>query len=279
MLNISIAGLNIDMQVQPDSNADISNFSTFQRKNNEPPNITINFNATQELLTSGIKIYSEEGLSWWKSGNNTEVVITKEEGTPPRAILHANETWTDIHMRINATNTSQGVLKTLGEVAFRTSILFYSGLVVHAAAIKWNNKGIILSAPSNTGKSTQASLWEKNMGATILNGDRPAMRMRGTVPMVYGTPWSGSSPDFQNSSASLSAIIMLEQGVQNRLRELPPSEAVSRLAARCFLPYWDRYLMDMALSNLEKIVQQVPVALLQCRPDQEAVELVRGWIV
>ncbi|WP_370839368.1 hypothetical protein [Intestinibacter bartlettii] len=34
------------------------------------------------------------------------------------------------------------------------------------------DKGILFSAPSGTGKSTQADLWEKYENAEIINGDR-----------------------------------------------------------------------------------------------------------
>lgn len=36
------------------------------------------------------------------------------------------------------------------------------GFQLHASVINWKDKGILFSAPSGTGKSTQADLW-KNM--------------------------------------------------------------------------------------------------------------------
>jgi hypothetical protein len=171
-------------------------------------------------------------------------------------------------------NYDYSITGPLGEILFRNKILHYGGLVIHSAAIEHEGKGIIFSAQSETGKSTQARLWQQHMGARTLNGDRPAIRAIGSKPFVYGTPWSGSSSDFTNSSAPLSAIIMLEQAPENSITSLSKSKAVSYLLPRCFLPYQDSNLMNMAINNLEEILSITPVYLLRCRPDKEAVELV-----
>lgn len=167
---------------------------------------------------------------------------------------------------------------SVGEVLFRTAILFHNGIVVHSAAINCNGTGIIFSAPSGTGKSTQANLWRQYKGAAILNGDRPALRLIDETVYVYGTLWSGSSPDFQNAKAPLKAIVMLEQAEQNSLRPLTPEEAVRYLLPRIYLPYGLEDLLEKAVDNADAIIRRVPVCLLKCRPDFEAVEIVSQWL-
>lgn len=171
-------------------------------------------------------------------------------------------------------NSVYSISGPLGEILFRTKILFHKGLVIHAAAIEHQGKGIIFSAPSETGKSTQASLWKQYMGASIINGDRPAIRLIDNNPYVYGTPWSGSSSDFKNCRAPLSAIVMLEQAPENSLIKLDKSKALNYLLPRCFLPYQNSNLMTLALDNLTMIIETTPIYLLKCKPDKEAVELV-----
>jgi hypothetical protein len=48
---------------------------------------------------------------------------------------------------------------------------------------------------------------------------------------------------------------------------------------RCFLPYFDTDLMPQAMTVLERLVNDIPVFLLKCRPDYEAVELVRRCLI
>ena len=89
-------------------------------------------------------------------------------------------------------------------------------LILHASFIRWHDQGILFSAPSGTGKSTQASLWETHMGAEILNGDRAGIRYADGSWMAYGLPYAGSSRIFRNSSAPIRAIVVLRQSPENR---------------------------------------------------------------
>jgi hypothetical protein len=112
----------------------------------------------------------------------------------------------------------------------------------------------------------------------MLNDDCPAIRVSDGQPFVYGTPWSGSSNIFINSKVPILAVVLLEQAPENTIRQLSNHEAVNKLMPRCFLPYYDSRLMDMAINTLEKIISAVPVYLLKCRPDREAVELVHQCV-
>lgn len=165
-----------------------------------------------------------------------------------------------------------------GEVLFRTAILFHHGIVAHAAAINYQGSGIIFSAPSGVGKSTQANLWKRYKGAAVLNGDRPALRVIDGAVYVYGTLWSGTSPDFQNARAPLKAIVMLEQAEHNSVELLPPDRAVQSFLPRCYLPFGLVDLLGRAMDIAGSIIKKVPVLLLKCRPDHQAVELVSQWL-
>lgn len=55
-------------------------------------------------------------------------------------------------------------------------LLSRQGLLLHASFIRWQDRGILFSAPSGTGKSTQADLWVRHRGAEVINGDRAALR-------------------------------------------------------------------------------------------------------
>lgn len=167
-------------------------------------------------------------------------------------------------------------LSNLVGMFFRYGILHHEGLIIHSSTLKWNGKGIMFSAPSGTGKSTHVQLWQKYIGdqVIVLNDDTPAVRLVDGNPVVYGTPWAGSSNIHCNDSAPVAAIVILQQAPHNSIRLLSLQEAIVGLLPRTLLPYFYEDLMNIAMNVFEKIVSSVPVYLLQCRPDQEAVEMV-----
>jgi len=165
-----------------------------------------------------------------------------------------------------------------GEVLFRSVIMYHRGLVIHSSGIECDGIGIIFTAPSGTGKSTQADLWRMHRNARVLNGDRAALRFDGDTVNVYGTPWSGSSPDSRNEHAPLKAIVILEQAKENTLKRLTPQEAAWHLVPRCYLPYGIPSLLDLAFNNLNDIIYAVPVYMLKCKIGREAVDLVSSEV-
>ncbi len=207
------------------------------------------------------------------------IYINSEDENEILYMLEASKNWSNARFSYSGkSNMGYAVNGPLSEILFRNTILYHQGIVVHAAAINWEGKGIIFSAPSGTGKSTQANLWKKHLGAEIINGDRPALRTLNGHSYVYGTPWSGATPEFLNSSVPLSAIILLEQAKKNTITQLTNNEIMSLLLPRCFLPYYDNKMMDLAIKNIESIITSTPVYLLSCKPDVEAVNLVYNLV-
>jgi hypothetical protein len=195
-----------------------------------------------------------------------------------RAVLCTNVTWNDFLLVENMDNNRlHSVLSTgAGELLLRTNILFNEGLIFHASGIDDNRRGIVFIGHSGAGKSTQLSLWNHNHGVIAINDDRIAVRIVNGEIKCYGTPWGGTSEIASNHSAPLSALILLEQASENEIRLLSPSVSAPMLLARAFLPYWDRELMELAFSILNKLLASVPVYLLRCRPEPEVISLVRS---
>lgn len=162
---------------------------------------------------------------------------------------------------------------------FQIRLLFTPGLILHAAAVEWQEKGILFSAPSETGKTTQAKLWINHLGAAMINGDRPALTLKGQQVYVHGTPWSGSDPTIRNVSVPAAAIVLIEQAPVNEVVRLTPQEALLSILPRVFIPYYDDFFAGLALDHLDKLLAVVPIYKLKCRPDQEAVAVVRELLI
>lgn len=157
-------------------------------------------------------------------------------------------------------------------------LLEHRAFQLHAAVIEWQGQGILFSAPSGTGKSTQAALWEAYAGATVINGDRAVIRYIDGQYRVYGSPYAGSSGIYTNLSAPVRAVVTLEQGKENSLRRLGAVEAFGRLYREVTVPFWDAAFVDKVSAELLGLIEQTPVYHLVCRPDSGAVDVLREKI-
>lgn len=258
---------------------DHSNFISFYSNSQEKEDILVYIKSNSSIPQPESKVLLNEEIKWFRnSDNESSISIStyQQDTNQMDCMMQVDNNWESASLTCRKKDSDFYVMNgPLGEILFRNKIIFHRGLVVHAAAIEWEGKGIMFSAPSGTGKSTQADLWKRYMGAVVLNGDRPAIRVLEDQPYVYGTPWSGSSPEYLNRRAPLKAIILLEQAKENKIRQLDSHEALVRLLPRCFIPYFaEGEIMNLALENLERIIMVTPIYLLSCRPDKEAVELV-----
>jgi hypothetical protein len=222
---------------------------------------------------------------------NDFIMATGERKEP--SIMDANPEWSDIKLRYTK-NSKAYVSKDDGTfinwnhyssflsigIAFRNHIVKKNGIQIHCSSIDYQGTGLLFSAPSGTGKSTHMRLWRElyKDDVTIINEDRPVIRYMNNIPMLCGTPWSGTSDSFANKIVPLKTIVMLEQAPTNSIEKLSGGMVLQLLMPRCFMPYFDSELMVEATTTLEKLITDVPVYLLKCRPDYEAVELVRSCL-
>ena len=56
--------------------------------------------------------------------------------------------------------------------AFERRMVQRDSMILHCAYVEYEGEAILFSAPSETGKTTQANLWEKYRGSRTVNGDR-----------------------------------------------------------------------------------------------------------
>lgn len=151
--------------------------------------------------------------------------------------------------------------------------------ILHASYIQWEETGIAFTAPSGTGKSTQAGLWERYAGAETVNGDRMVFGLREGRMCGFGLPIAGSSKVFLNRTLPLRAVVLLEQGPENVVRRAGTREALAFLLRQVTVNRWDPDYMGRITALLGALLAQVPVYRLACRPDQEAVECLKNALL
>ena len=164
-------------------------------------------------------------------------------------------------------------------MAFENPLLYYQAFLLHSSFISWQNNGILFTAPSGTGKSTQADLWKKYEDADIYNGDRTIIRKIEGKYYGFGSPYAGSSGIYRNESAPIKAIVVIEQGPDNVIRRLHGREAFLPLFRETLMNTWNKEYMEKMTDLLMDAACQIPVYHLSCRPDQEAVNTVKNEIL
>lgn len=183
-----------------------------------------------------------------------------------------NKEYTEFSLSTRET-CSEEVFLELFMVAFYSYISLHDTLLMHASAVSYKNKGIVFTASSGVGKTTQAELWAEHKGAKILNGDKVFLKRENDGIHAWGSPWRGSSPYAENDSAPLKAIVVLEQAEENSIQKLEGLDVLEHVVPHVFFPSWDTNCEQAVLTFLDQVLEETEIYLLKCRPDKTAVEL------
>lgn len=146
-----------------------------------------------------------------------------------------------------------------------------NALILHSAYMLHNGKAILFSAPSETGKSTQASLWEKYRGTRTINGDRSLLLCQNNTWYAKGWPICGSSEICFNETYPIQAIVMLKQAKENKTYPLKGMSALKELMSQITINSWDSDFQIKALDQIEKLITEIPVYRLECNISEDAV--------
>lgn len=218
-----------------------------------------------EILFPGVRIY-REGESY------VRYIGTVESGWENAYIrVQHTKTRTHVQVRIPEQITCIGVKTVLNAMAAEHLIAGNRGFVFHCSYIDVGGKAILFTAPSETGKSTQADLWAKHRGAEIINGDRAAIRLVGDTLMAEGIPFAGSSQYCKNRSLPIEAIVYLGQAPKTTIRKLRGYEAFSKIWEGVSVNTWNTEDMDLVSGVVQKVAEQIPIYHMPCTPDEAAV--------
>lgn len=163
-------------------------------------------------------------------------------------------------------------LRLFDHLAIEHIMTLYGGTMLHSSFISYDDRAILFTAPSQTGKSTQAELWRKHRGAHVINGDRSLIKNKEGILTAYSLPYCGTSGICENYSAPIRAIVVLRQALYNRISTLRPAEAFRHLFEGCATNIWYSDDVRTICDIVEQTIKQVPVYLLECLPDSNAVE-------
>ena len=171
----------------------------------------------------------------------------------------------------NPYNSRIGVKTLLESMEVEHLIARNDGFVFHCSYIDREGEAILFTAPSETGKSTQADLWHQYRDAEIINGDRAAIRLSDGKLLAEGIPFAGSSQYCKNRSLPIRAIVYLGQAPQTTIRKLRGYEAFSKIWEGVSVNTWDREDLERVSAVVQKVASEIPVYHMPCTPDESAV--------
>ena len=153
-------------------------------------------------------------------------------------------------------------------------LLPWGRMILHASAVIYQGEVYVFAAPSGTGKSTHAALWEKYFGGEILNGDKVILHKEGDRVMASGGPVAGSSEIYRNETYPVAALFLLKQAPENRVTPVSKRTAVLSLYSHAVKSEQDaefnNQLVDLAVSLEERL----NIFSLECTPEKAAVECI-----
>lgn len=135
-------------------------------------------------------------------------------------------------------------------------------MLFHGVGMIYKERGYILTAPSGTGKSTQFRNLHTLYGneCRIINGDKPVVRhLDKNMYMIYPSPWNGKENWAGKESALLRAVIWLEQGPENQIRECTAPEMVLPIFNEVIYSAPDSETVHEACVMIDGILSSVPV--------------------
>lgn len=201
----------------------------------------------------------------WDKGTLTKITYVAEAGGVKYDSLQA---------AIDAAK-SKAVVTMLADTRENVTISTpYNGLMLHASAAALGGRAYLFSGPCGRGKSTHTRLWQQTFGEAVqvFNDDKPALRRLDGRWYAYGTPWCGKDGINLNQKWPLGGICFLEKSQENRIRRLPAAEALPLILAQTTYRL-QPHSMELLLASLDSLLREIPVFLLENRPEEAAARL------
>ncbi len=279
-----IEGMNDTEQMQS-SNLSLNlhhfNFEVFDTL--EPPD------AEEVGVFPGFRVYAHHDAGDNEFGNDITDVDTTDADTIAtdttlRYIGSVQDSWEPAYIRVKHCGNQHevqlkasqfpdkiGVKTVLTSLGAEHLVVEAGGFIFHSSYIEWDGKAILFTAPSETGKSTQADLWHELRGAQIINGDRSAIRVVDGEVLAAGIPFAGSSQYCKNRTLPLAAIVYLQQAPVTSIYRLKGIRAFRCIWEGISVNTWDKRDVEQVSELVQQVIDQVPVYQLACTPDESAV--------
>lgn len=164
-------------------------------------------------------------------------------------------------------------------LALERRLMRKDALILHCAYVEYQGKAILFSAPSETGKTTQANLWSQYRGSVTINGDKALLQRIDGVWTAQGWPVCGTSEICNNKAVPIGAIVMLSQGKTNTVKQLGAFQAFPQLYSQITVNTWNRSFVEKNMDLIGQLTGEIPVYHLSCTISEDAVRCLEQVLV
>lgn len=241
------------------------------------------FNALEENVRILVKEVSNEALEKSISDNCEDGMTSASFGHKRFAVLYNCENWRAreilIYLNEDCYNESAWNLNQfISIIGIHSLFLHRSSMILHASFIIYNNEAILFTAPSQTGKSTQAKLWKGHEDAEIINEDRVLVCKQDDEWYACGVPMCGSSDCSKNERAKIKSIIVLDQGINNTIVHMSKLQKYKALLLGCQYHLWNKEENQLIHDLIKGMIEDLEIVTYICKPDITAVDYLKHYM-
>lgn len=157
-------------------------------------------------------------------------------------------------------------------------LLEADSLVLHSCYTMYQDKAILFTAPSGTGKTTQANIWKKCYGSEIINGDQGLLQLLNGEWSVQGYPYHGSADECENRSYPLAAVVIVRQAPSDYMEEISGIQKLGLLYSECTVNNWDTEKVNKMLDLLGHLIKKTKVVMLHCTMEDSAAHVLHDYL-
>lgn len=215
----------------------------------------------------------------WYQSEDGRVFIQKGkfEGGWKTCFLHRKPV-SQLIVNVEAEPVCNKLTDILAAADIGTHMLNAGIMMLHASYIVDHGGAILFTAPSGTGKTTQANLWREETGAAVINGDRALLLEKDGALYAAGLPFSGSSAYCFNYEAPVKGIVLLEQAPFNEICAASRKDALKFLFTQMAAWRWDRDQVEHVLDCISNVTEKTTIVRLKCLPNAEAVQMLKEYL-
>lgn len=243
-----------------------------EEQTNSPYNYTIILTDSVKIKESSFDVRKDETSIVIQNGLEKRYLYIKGDKTPyavsvekdsSHSVIYVSEQYLD-HFE----NTDSMFISLL---SLERRLQEKNEFILHSSYVMYNNEAVLFTAPSGTGKSTQAELWKTYRNASVINGDRTVLSIRDNVLYASGSPHCGSSRITENASFPVKAVVILSQAEKNSICRASYTTSALTLLKELTVNYHNDSFFQKAADFTENIFTLTDVYLLKCNISEDAV--------
>ncbi len=141
----------------------------------------------------------------------------------------------------------------------------YGAVLFHGAAVAVDGEVYLFTAKSGTGKTTHIRYWLEQFGdrATVVNGDKPFLKITENGVFACGSPWQGKENYGSNLILPLKAVCLLQRDKTDHIERVSFGQNLAAVLRQTYQPPTAQG-MEQTLELIPKLAAQVPLYRLGC---------------